>query len=145
MTRLPDPYDNPRLYEGVPLKRLLAWVIDTVLVVVICVLILPLTAFTGVFFFPFLIMVISFGYRVILLANGSATLGMHLLAIEMRDGQDNRFDFRLAFLHTLGFSFSFGFILVQVVSMIFMASTARGQGITDLVLNTTALNRRRVQ
>ena len=145
MTRLPDPHDNPRLYEGVPLKRLLAWVIDTVLVVVICLMILPLTAFIGVFFFPFLVMVISFGYRVITLANGSATLGMRLLAIEMRDGQDKPFDFQHALLHTVGFSFSFAFFLVQVVSMIFMASSERGQGITDLVLNTTALNRRRVR
>ena len=145
MTRLPDPYDNPRLYEGVPLKRLLAWAVDTVLVVVICVLILPLTAFLGVFFFPFLVMVISFGYRVITLANGSATLGMRLLSIEMRDGDDQLFDFRLALLHTLGFTFSFGFFLVQVASMIFMASSALGQGISDMVLNTTALNRRRLR
>ena len=145
MTRLPDPYDNPRLYEGVPLKRLLAWIIDTVLVVVICLLIVPLTAFIGAFFFPFLVMVISFGYRVITLANGSATLGMRLLAIEMRDGQDQPFDFQHALLHTLGFSFSFAFFLVQVASMIFMASSERGQGITDLVLNTTALNRRRTR
>ena len=145
MTRLPNPHDNPRLYEGVPLKRLLAWIIDTVLVVILCVLIVPLTAFIGAFFFPFLVMVVNFGYRVILLANGSATLGMRFLAIEMRDGQDKRFDFRHAFMHTVGFSFSFGFFLVQVVSMIFMASSERGQGITDLVLNTTALNRRRIQ
>lgn len=144
MTRLPDPYDNPRLYEGVPLKRLLAWIIDTVLVVLICVLILPLTAFTGVFFFPFLVMVISFGYRVILLANGSATLGMRFLSIEMRDGQDQPFDFRLALLHTLGFTFCFSIFLVQVVSIIFMASSERGQGLSDMVLNTTALNRRRL-
>ena len=143
MTRLPDPMEYPELYEGVPLKRLLAWVMDTVLVVVICVLILPLTAFTGVFFFPFLILVISFGYRVILLANGSATLGMRFMAIEFRDGQDRPFDLSLALLHTLGFSFSFSIFLVQVVSAVFMASSARGQGLSDMVLNTTALNRRR--
>lgn len=143
MTRLPDPHDNPRLYEGVPLKRFLAWIVDSVLVVLLCVLILPLTAFTGVFFFPFLVMVISFGYRVITLSNGSATLGMRLVAIEMRDGEDQPFDLHHAFWHTLGFAISFSFFLVQVVSMIFMASSERGQGLSDKVLNTTALNRRR--
>lgn len=145
MTRLPDPHEYPELYEGVPLKRLLAWVVDTILIVLVCVLILPFTAFTAVFFFPFLIMVISFGYRVITLANGSATPGMRLMAIEMRDGQDRRFDFSLALLHTLGFSLSFGTFIVQVISVIFMASSARGQGLSDMVLNTTALNKRRTR
>jgi hypothetical protein len=68
---------------------------------------------------------------------------MRFMAIEFRDGQDRPFDFSLALLHTLGFSFSFSIFLVQVVSAVFMASSARGQGLSDMVLNTTALNRRR--
>ena len=113
MTRLPDPFDYPELYEGVPMKRLLAWVLDTVLIVGICLLILPFTAFIAVFFFPFLIFVVSFAYRVISLANRSATPGMRLMAIEFRDAQDQPFDFSHAMLHTLGYVLSNVVFLVQ--------------------------------
>ena len=143
MTRLPDPDQYPELYEGVPLKRLLAWVADTVLIVLLSLVITPFTAFTAVFFFPFLLMVVGFAYRVITLANGSATLGMRLMAIELRDGQDRHFDLGHALLHTAGYSLSFGTAIVQFISVIFMASSQRGQSLTDMVLNTTALNRRR--
>jgi len=143
MTRLPDPFEYPELYEGVPMKRLLAWVLDTVAIVGICLVILPFTAFIALFFFPFLLFVVSFAYRVISLANKSATPGMRLMAIELRDGQDQPFDFSHALLHTLGYVLSTVVFLVQLVSMIFMASSARGQGLSDMVLNTTALNKRR--
>ncbi len=143
MTRLPDPVDHPEMYEGVALKRLLAWIIDTVLVVILCIAIVPFTAFIGLFFFPVLVFLVSFGYRVITLANKSATYGMRMMAIEFRDKDDQPFDFTLALLHTAGFSLSFSIFLIQVVSMIFMGSSPRGQGLTDMALNTTALNRRR--
>ncbi|MGB3243019.1 MAG: RDD family protein [Sulfitobacter sp.] len=145
MTHLPDPDTQPEFYENVPLKRLLAWLVDTVIIVVLCVVILPFTAFTGLFFFPFLLLMVGFAYRVITLANGSATWGMRLMAIELRDGRDRPFDLGLAVLHTLGYTLSIGTAIVQVVSIVLMASSARGQGLTDMFLNTTALNRRRLR
>jgi uncharacterized RDD family membrane protein YckC len=143
MTRLPDPDIQPEFYDGVPLKRLVAWVVDIVLIAVICVIIVPFTAFTGIFFFPLLMLVVGFAYRVMTLANGSATWGMRLMAIELRDGRDRRFDLGHAFLHTLGYSLSMALPLLQVVSVVLMSSTARGQGLTDMVMSSTALNRRR--
>lgn len=143
MTRLPDPEFSPEFYDAVPLKRFIAWVLDTVLIVLISVLIVPFTVFTAVFFFPLLLLVVGFVYRVILLANGSATLGMRLMAIELRDGDDRPLGLGLAVLHTLGYTISTGTALVQLVSMVLMATTDRGQGLSDLVLGTTALNRRR--
>ena len=84
MFALPDPQIQPDVYKDVPLKRLLAWGVDSVLILLLCIVILPFTAFTGVFFFPLLFLAVSFGYRVVTLANGSATLGMRLCAIELR-------------------------------------------------------------
>ncbi|WP_323783134.1 RDD family protein [Thalassovita sp.] len=138
---LPDPHTQPEFYDDVALKRLIAFVVDTVLIALICVAILPFTAFTGIFFFPFLMFVVGFAYRVITLANGSATLGMRLTAIEFRNQHGQRFDLTLAFLHTLGLSVSFAIPILQVVSAVLMATTERGQGLSDNVLGTVALNR----
>lgn len=142
MTHLPDPEFQPQFYASVPAKRLLAWVVDTVLIVVFCILILPFTAFTGLFFFPALIAVVGFIYRVVTLANGSATLGMRFAAIELRTAEGGRFDAGMAFAHTLGYTLSFMIAPLQLISVVMMATTARAQGLSDHVLGTVALNRR---
>ena len=139
---IPDPDTQPEFYADVPTKRLIAWLIDTMLVGLICLLIVPFTAFTGLFFFPLLMLTVGFAYRVVTLARGSATCGMRLVAIEFRTLSGQRFDLGLAFLHTLGFTLSCIFAVVQVASIVFMLTTPRAQGVTDHVLGTVALNRR---
>lgn len=120
----------------------MAWVVDTVLVLVLCLLVLPFTAFTGIFFFPLLFLTLSFAYRVVTIARGSATWGMRLTSIEFRTVQGDRFDLQMAFLHTLGYSISWMFALLQIVSVVLMMTTARGQGLSDHMLGTVAINRR---
>lgn len=142
MTTSPDPHHQPEFYEGVPFKRLIAWVIDTGLIALICVAILPFTLFTGIFFFGFLVIVVGFAYRVITLANGSATWGMRIMSMEIRDAQDRPLGLGLAFLHTLGYSLSLTVIVVQVISIVLMCTSARAQGLTDMVLGTVPMNRR---
>ncbi len=139
---LPDPVTQPEFYSDVPAKRLLAWVVDTVLIVLICLLIVPFTAFTGLFFFPFLLLIVGFAYRVITIARGSATWGMRLVSLEFRKLDGQRFDLSMALLHTLGLTVSFGFPILQVISIVLMLTTERGQGLSDHVLGTVALNRR---
>lgn len=138
---LPDPETQPAFYQDVTTKRLLAWLIDTFVIALICVMILPFTAFTGIFFFPFLMLVVGFAYRVITITNGSATLGMRLLAIEFRKSDGQRFDLSSAFLHTLGLTISFAFPILQVISVVLMLTSARGQGLTDHILGSVAINR----
>ncbi len=142
MFNIPDPDRQPEFYESVPAKRLLAWVIDTVLTVAICILILPFTAFTGLFFFPLLIAVVGFIYRVLTLAAGSATWGMRLVAIELRDRDGARLDPGTALAHTIGYTVSFMMPVLQLISVVMMATGRRGQGLSDMVLGTVALNRR---
>ena len=142
MPTTPDPFDQPQFYDGVPTKRFLAWVVDLVIITCVSLLIVPFTAFTAAFFFPFLLMVVGFIYRVITLANGSATLGMRLFSMELRTAQDQGFDLPTAFFHTLGYTLSVGTFLIQLVSIVMMCSTERGQGLSDMVLGTVALNKR---
>ncbi len=139
---IPDPQTQPDFYADVPTKRLVAWVADTIVVIVICLLILPFTAFTGLFFLPLLFLGVSFVYRVITIARASATWGMRLTAIEFRTAQGTHFDLPMAFMHTLGYSISWAFALLQVCSIVLMLTTPRGQGLSDHVLGTVAVNRR---
>ena len=97
---LPDPVTQPDFYSDVPSKRAIAWVIDSVLVLILCVVILPFTAFTALFFFPALWWLVSFIYRVATISRGSATLCMLVMWIEFRTHQGDRFDPAMALNHT---------------------------------------------
>lgn len=138
----PDPDIQPQFYEGVPSKRLLAWVVDTLIIGVLTLLTIPFTFFISLFFLPFVFFMISFAYRVVTLSRGSATWGMRVMAIELRDAQDAPFDVSQAFLHTLGYSLSIMIAPLQLISMVLMLSTERRQGLTDILMGTVALNRR---
>lgn len=138
---LPDPDSQPEFYADIATKRLIAWVIDSILIMLVAVLIIPFTAFTGLFFFPFLYLVVGFVYRVVTLANGSATIGMRLTAIEFRNQRGARFDLGHAVLHTTGYSVSLAFPILQIISVVLMMTTSRAQGLTDHVMGTVALNR----
>lgn len=138
---LPDPVSQASFYDSVPTKRLLAFVVDLIIIVVLSALVVPLTAFAGIFFFPFIVAVVSFAYRVVTIANGSATLGMRLMGIEFRTSKGERFDLGYALLHTLMFTAWGLMFIIQVASVILMLTTARKQGLTDLILGTAAINR----
>lgn len=128
------------LYAGVPLRRGIAWVIDTVLIAVLSALVLPFTAFTGIFFFPLMMLVIGFFYRWGTIASGSATWGMRAMGIHLQDAEGYALGAGLGFLHTLGYTVSVAIAPLQLISVIMMLVTARGQGLTDLVLGTEAVN-----
>lgn len=138
----PDPMMQPEFYASVPTKRLIAWVIDLTFSVILAAMVVPFTAFTGLFFFPFLVMVVGFAYRVVTITAGSATLGMRMMSIELRDARGQRFDFTQALLHTLGYSLSLSMFIVQVASIVLMLGSARGQSLTDLVMGSVMINRR---
>ncbi|SLN14415.1 RDD family protein [Roseovarius gaetbuli] len=139
---LPDPETQPEFYADVPTKRLLAFVVDTIVIIAISLAIVPFTAFTGLFFFPVLMAVVGFAYRVITISRGSATWGMRLTAIEFRTASGERFDLGMAFAHTFGLTLSFLLPLLQVISIVLMLTSARAQGLSDHVLGTVAINRR---
>ncbi len=139
---LADPITQPQFYRDVAAKRLLAWVVDTIVVALISLLIVPFTAFVAAFFFLALMALVGFIYRVITLATGSATWGMRLMAIEIRDASGARLDLGQAFLHTLGYTVSWAVAPLQLISIVLMATSNRGQGLTDSVMGTAAMNRK---
>jgi uncharacterized RDD family membrane protein YckC len=138
---LPDPTARADFYDGIRTKRLIAWVLDMVLIAVLSSILLPFTAFTALFFFPFFMLVTGFFYRWFTLSVGSATWGMALMGIQIRDGQGDRLSGSLAFWHTLGYTLSVAIAPLQLLSVGMMCLSPRRQGLSDLLLNTAAINR----
>ena len=139
---LPDPMTQPQFYRDVAAKRFFAWVIDTVLVGLISLLIVPFTAFVALFFFIGLMAIVGFMYRVVTLATGSATWGMRMMALEIRGPDGAQLDLGQAFLHTIGYTVSWAVAPLQLISVVLMMTSNRGQGLTDYVMGTAALNRK---
>lgn len=138
---LPHPESQAEFYADIPLKRFLAFIVDTILIVVITILLIPLTAFTALFFLGFLCLIVNFAYRTLTLASRSATPGMRLMAIEFRTHHGERFDLGTAFVHTLLFTVSMSMVLPQVFSVILMLISERRQGLSDMLMGTAAINR----
>lgn len=142
MTHLPHPDNQPEFYQSVAVKRFFAWIFDTVVIVLLSATLVLLTAFVGAFIWPILYLTVGFIYRVVTIANGSATWGMRFVGIELRDAYGARLDTGLALAHTAGYTVSMAIPVIQVISVIMMLTSARAQGLTDAFLGTVALNKR---
>lgn len=128
-------------FSGVALKRGIAWIFDMVLIGIISTFVLPFTAFTGIFFFPALMLVVGFFYRWFTIASGSATWGMRLVGITLRDIDNRPLSSGTAFAHTLGYSISICVPPLQLISIIMMLVSPQAKGLTDYLLGTYAMNR----
>ncbi|MFT4962702.1 MAG: putative RDD family membrane protein YckC [Paracoccaceae bacterium] len=142
MRFLPDPDRQPQFYDGVTSKRLVAWIIDMILIIGVCVLIGIMTVFVGFFFFPLLVLVIGFFYRVATLTSASATWGMRFTGIEFRSQDGALFDGQMAVMHTAGYTISMALFPLQLISVILILTCRRGQGLSDSFLGTVAINKR---
>ncbi len=142
MTHLPDPDRQPEFYQSVATKRFVAWLFDIAFISLLCTVAILFTAGLGLFILAFIYGVVSFVYRVVTIANGSATLGMRFMGIELRDAFGERMDTGKALAHTAGYFVSMAFPILQIISVIMMLTNARGQSLTDSVLGTVMINRR---
>ena len=138
---LPDPDTSPAFYASVPAKRLIAFAVDSVLIGIVTVILIPFTAFTALFYLPVLAMMVSFAYRTLTLASGSATWGMRLAAIEIRTHRGERLDLVTAAAHTFLYLLFLGTVVPMLISVAMMLMTPRRQGLHDMALGTAAINR----
>jgi len=139
---LPHPETHPEFYEDVVSKRLLAWLVDVLIISILTAFLSIFTLFTALFFWPLFYAVISFLYRWTTLAGKSATLGMRLFAIELRRNDGSYLDGGTAFLHTAGYFASVAIFPAQLISIAMMLLSPRRQGLTDAILGTAVLNTR---
>ena len=140
LARLPDPETLPEAYDDTPTKRALAWLLDGAVIFALTALTVPLTLFASLFFLPMVWLAIGFAYRTTTLARGSATWGMRLMAIEIRDHRGGRLDLGTAAAHTALYYAAMAMVPLQIVSVALMLTTPRRQGLSDLALGTAAVN-----
>jgi len=138
---LPDPDTHAEFYADVTSKRLIAFVIDTILIIILTILIIPFTAFIGLFFIGFLGLLVNLTYRTLTLAAKSATPGMRVMAIEFRNKDGERLGLGTAFVHSALFAISMSMVAPQLVSILLMLTSRRGQGLSDFLLGTAAINK----
>ena len=144
-TALPDPALDPQFYEGIPEKRALAWLLDSVIVAVLAVLAAMAfgvaTLGLGFLASPLIFLVTGFVYRVILLRLSSATLGMRAFGIEIRSADGGRLSNETALLHTILYSVIFASIVGQIMSCAAVLLTPRHQTLGDFICGTSAVNK----
>lgn len=142
---LPNPSSDPQFYARVPYRRLVAWIIDSVIIVVLAVIAALIfgimTLGIGFIIAPIVGATVSFTYRCMFLATKSATPGMMVMGIEFRTLSGARFELKEAAIHTLAFMVVFMTFFGQVASAILMGTTEYGRGLPDLLLGSTAINR----
>lgn len=142
---LPDPIHEARFYEGVPARRLFAFLADTVAIVgltlVATLLFGVLTLGVGLLLFAPIAVAVTFAYRAGTIAQWSATPGMALVGIELRRADGARFGPVEAAIHTALFMLATITAAPQILSVVMMAMGRPGRGLHDLPLGSTAINR----
>lgn len=140
-TLLPDPDTAPQFYEGVPAKRLVAWLVDVVLVLALSLLIVLATFFLAVFIFPLVLLMVNLGYRSYFVARNSATPGMRFVGIELRNREGAHLEPMEAVLHTIAYTLVAALLLPLVISIVLILTSPRKQGLHDMFMGTAAINR----
>lgn len=141
LSGLPDPDKDPQFYDGVCFKRLLAWCVDVIIVALLTLGMIVLTLGTGVFIFFLLFLIANIGYRIFTLMRNSATVGMYLTGIEVRNGQGDKLSTSQATVHTLLYIIFAASVFPLILSCAMMVFSRYGQGIHDFILHTTIINR----
>lgn len=145
---IPDPDHDPQFYQGVALRRLIAFVLDTLVIIVLWFFVLIAT-----FLISFLtlgiatpVMMVMLGftgllYRWFMLWQRSATLGMLATGIEVRDQNGEKCDTSTAFLHSLAFIVTLYVLPAAVIGWVLMASSPHGRAMHDMMVKTVVINR----
>lgn len=136
---LPDPDSDAQFYDGVPVRRLVAFLIDAAIIWLAAAVFVVLTLGLGLLALG-LVPIADFIYRVLSLSARSQTFGMRLMRIELRRRNGDRFDAGAAIVHTAGFYLASLSVLAQLISVFLMAGSSMGRGLHDLPLGSTMIN-----
>lgn len=141
-----DPEVHPELFEEILPRRLIAFAIDAVIVIVAMVPVLIAVAVLGIItfglgwlLFPFAFAIVGLGYLALTLGSGeSATIGMRSAGIEMRTLGGERMSPVLAMLQGLVFWILVGALTPLVLIVGLMSD--RHRLLHDMLLGTVMLH-----
>jgi uncharacterized RDD family membrane protein YckC len=141
-----DPRATPELFDGVLSKRIVAFIVDAIIIGALMIPAALVVFVVGVvtfglawLVFPVLFAIVALGYVALTLGGPrSATFGMRMSGLEMRTWNGAPIFPLLAAVHALIFWFSIGLLtpLVLVVGLL----TSRKQLLHDLILGTVLVN-----
>jgi len=144
-----DPVANPELFEGVPARRIVAFLIDFVIIAVPVVL-------AAMFIFAFGLVTLGLGWALFWLLSPasviwalvyygatfgsprSATIGMRVMDLEMRTWYGAPAYSVLGAVHAIGFWFSVSFLTPFVLLICFFND--RRRLLHDMLLGTVVIN-----
>lgn len=144
---LPNPATAPELFEGVLTRRVLAYLIDVSLLVVVCAILALVSMILGFFTFgipwlllPVLLPLIILGYYAVTLGSPSrATIGMAMFDLVLTPARGRPLDGWAILIHPIVF-----WITVWIawpISLVVALFTPRRQMVQDLVTGTLMLRR----
>lgn len=146
-TNLPDPATNPELFEGVLVRRVMAFFVDIVIIgiavgaVTLVGLILGfLTLGLGWLATLVVVPLIVVGYYAVTLGSPArATVGMQMMDLVLTPTRGQPLNGPMAFIHTLLFWVTWW--ISWPVSLLFALFTPRQQMVHDLIAGTLMLRR----
>jgi len=142
----PDPLEAPELYDGIRIKRLMAYIIDLVIISLLMIALWVVGSFFAVItlglLYPVLVMaafVLPFAYHTLLIGGASnATVGMRMMDLRVVAWNGHRPGYPQAALQVLLFFGSISFATPLVLALSFF--NARGRCLHDLFAGTVTVN-----
>ncbi|MTI17390.1 RDD family protein [Rhodobacteraceae bacterium RKSG542] len=142
-----DPYTHPRLYDGLRLKRLFAFFIDAIAILILTALASVVVFILGIFtlglgflLLPILWQAVALTYTAFTLGGkDAATPGMKAMGLEMRLSHGGRPYPLLAAVHALFFWVSVT-VLTPLIVLVSLVSSKK-RLLHDMVLGTIVINR----
>lgn len=144
---LPDPSTAPELFEGLLTRRVVAYLIDLVLISVIALVLGIVGVVLGFFTFGLAWMALALVlpaavvlyYAMTLGSHRRATVGMQMMDIVLTPTRGQPLDGWMAFFHALLFWVTFW--ISWPVAILFALFTPRRQMIHDLIIGTLMVRR----
>lgn len=145
---IPDPRTDPQFYDGIVMRRLMAFLVDTVIifllwfvVIVLGFLFTVLTVGLGAPLAMLFFSMSGFLYRWLLLSQRSATLGMMMTGIEVRDARGEQVSPGMAFFHTVAFYMTILMLPLAIIGWLLMASSPHRRTLHDTITGAVVINR----
>lgn len=147
-TTVPSPYEDTQFYEGVAFRRFVAFLIDVCITALVMAVIAVVGFVAGFLTFglgwlvAFLLFVSAdFLYRWLTIGASSATWGMAICGIELRDRLGQRLDPGQALVHTAAYYISLALGIPILLNLFIMLISPHRRLIHDFVLGTVMINR----
>jgi uncharacterized RDD family membrane protein YckC len=145
-----DPVTQPQLFGGVIGKRILAFIVDAIIILVLTALaalaVLVLGVITlgfGWLLFPIVFPLVGLGYNAVTIGGpNSATVGQRMMGLEMRMWFGGKVTPLIAAFHALLFWVSLYTLVLWLINVLWPFFDQRKRCLHDILAGVVLINRR---